>query len=172
MTNETSALRPFSPEDRQSVMDIFNWYIENSFAAYPEHKLGYEFFDMILNTMRGYPTAALCTSQGEVIGFGFLKAYNPMPTFKKTAEITYFIKPEYTAKGLGNLILDHLLAEAEKMGLKCILANISSLNQASLKFHRKNGFTECGRFKQVGQKNNTCFDVVWMQRLVGQAPCE
>ena len=27
---------PISPEDRETVIDIFNHYIENSFAAYPE----------------------------------------------------------------------------------------------------------------------------------------
>lgn len=35
--------------DRESVMDIFNYYIENSFSAYPERKLPYEFFDTFLN---------------------------------------------------------------------------------------------------------------------------
>jgi hypothetical protein len=39
---------PLSSEDREPVMDIFNYYIENSFAAYPEKKFPYQFFDMFL----------------------------------------------------------------------------------------------------------------------------
>lgn len=33
---------------RVPVIDIFNHYIENSFAAYLEQKVSYDFFSMIL----------------------------------------------------------------------------------------------------------------------------
>ena len=41
------SMSPISKEDRKSIMDIFNHYIENSYAAYPETKLPYEAFDML-----------------------------------------------------------------------------------------------------------------------------
>jgi len=160
------SINKLSPEDKVSVVDIFNYYIENSFAAYPENKVGYEFYDMILNIIKGYPGVALKSDCGEVIGFGFLHPHNPMPAFRETAEISYFIRKDYTGKGLGILMLDYLIAEAKKINLKCILASISSLNQNSIKFHLKNGFYECGKFVNVGRKNNTDFDVVWMQRFI------
>ena len=43
------------------------------------------------------------------------------------------------------------------------LAHISSANQASIRFHSRHGFTECGRFREVGEKHGTVFDMVWMQ---------
>ncbi|MGD0951544.1 MAG: hypothetical protein ABR985_03985 [Methanotrichaceae archaeon] len=52
------------------------------------------------------------------------------------------------------------------MGIVTVLASISSLNQASLAFHKKNGFVECGRFVGIGRKMGKGFDVVWMQRMV------
>jgi L-amino acid N-acyltransferase YncA len=42
------SMSPISNEDRESIMDIFNRYVENSFAAYPETKLPYEDYDMFL----------------------------------------------------------------------------------------------------------------------------
>ena len=36
-----------SNDDRESIMDIFNYYVENTFAAYPENKLPYQEFDKI-----------------------------------------------------------------------------------------------------------------------------
>ncbi|MCE1252563.1 MAG: N-acetyltransferase family protein [Anaerolineae bacterium] len=157
-------VRPLNAGDGKAVMEIFNYYIENSFAAYPEHRLPEEFYEKILFSCQGYPTAALTDVSDALAGFGFLRAYNPMPAFKKTAEISYFIKPGQTGQGLGKLMLDYLTDNARKMGISCILAGISSLNDPSLKFHQKNGFSHCGRFAGVGIKQGLVFDVVWMQK--------
>lgn len=46
---------PMSPEDRETVINIFNHYIENSFAAYPERKVPYEFFDLFLGIQPDIP---------------------------------------------------------------------------------------------------------------------
>ncbi len=150
-------------DDRESVMDIFNYYIENSFAAYPEKKLPNEFFDMLMNACQGYPSVAVRDESGEVIGFGMLRAYNPFPAFIRTAEITYFIRPGFTGQGIGKKLLDDLCDKGRKKGITNILASISSLNEGSLRFHLKHGFAECGRFKGIVQKQGKTFDVVYCQ---------
>jgi len=157
---------PISPEDRGAVIDIFNHYIENSFAAYPERKVPYEFFDLFLRNTAGYPTVAAKDENRNVLGFGMLHPHSPMPTLAGTAEITYFIRPEFTGKGIGAAMLGYLLTGAREKGLHCILANISSLNEGSISFHRNHGFAECGRFREVGKKKGKLFDTVWMQKLL------
>jgi len=52
------------------------------------------------------------------------------------------------------------------MGITTILASISSLNEGSLAFHQKNGFRECGRFRDIGVKKGRSFDGIWMQRVL------
>lgn len=157
---------PLSADARKAVIDIFNFYIENSFAAYPEDKLPYESFDMMLNMCTGYPSAVAKNTDGEIVGFGMLRPFNTIPTFSQTAEVTYFLKPGYTGQGLGTAILDLLTAKGREQGLTSILASISSLNEGSIRFHLKNGFTECGRFKRVGLKKRMNFDVVYLQRML------
>ncbi|MBI5404230.1 MAG: N-acetyltransferase [Ignavibacteriae bacterium] len=148
-----------------SVMDIFNYYVENSFAAYPEEHLPYETYNLFLNMTRGYPAYVLKENDNDkVIGFCFLRAYNPLPAFKETAEVTYFFDPETTGKGIGKKALEKLEKEGKEMGIKHILANVSSKNENSIRFHLKNGFYESGRFKNVAVKNSETFDVVWLQK--------
>lgn len=160
------SLEPVSSEDGKAIIDIINHYVENSFAAYPEDQVPYEFFQFFLNMAQGYPFLVAKDGSGNVLGFGLLRPHNPMPAFSKTAEITYFLAPEYTGKGIGKAMLDRLLAEGREMGITSILASISSLNPGSLAFHRKNGFVECGRFIGIGRKKGREFDVVWMQKMV------
>jgi len=159
-------LTPITPDDRDAVMDIFNYYVENSFAAYPENKLPHEFFGTLLKMCEGYPSVAVRDENGAVIGFGMLRPYSPMPAFAQTAEITYFLRQDSTGKGIGKAILERLIEEGRKKGVTNILAGISSLNEGSIRFHLKNGFVECGRFKSIGRKKGRDFDVVYCQRMI------
>ncbi|HMK49747.1 MAG TPA: GNAT family N-acetyltransferase [Thermodesulfovibrionales bacterium] len=157
-------ITPLSKDDREGVIDIFNHYVENSFAAYPEHKMPYQFFDSILEMSEGYPAVSVKDEGGNILGFGMLRAYSPFPTFSQTAEITYFIKPGYTGRGIGKRMLHSLIEQAKEKGITSILASISSLNTGSISFHKENGFAECGRFEGIGNKRGKAFDVVYMQK--------
>ena len=159
-------INPITIEDREPVINIFNYYVENSFAAYPENKLPYQAFDMFLQMAKDLPTATIKEENGKLLGFGMLRKYNPMPVFSYTAEITYFIDISHTGKGLGKIMLEYLEKEGRDKGINVILANISSLNPGSINFHKKNGFVECGCFKEVGRKNGKLFDNVWMQKML------
>ena len=46
-------IAPVSKEDGNAIIDIFNHYVENSFAAYPEDPVPYMFFDFFLNMSAG-----------------------------------------------------------------------------------------------------------------------
>lgn len=159
------SISPISTEDCEGIMDIFNHYVENSFAAYPENRLPYQAFDMFLQTSKSFPTGSIRDKSGRIVGFGMLRTHNPMPTFSQTAEATYFIHPDHTGKGLGKMLLGFLEKGAAEKGITNILANISSLNPNSIKFHEKNGFVECGRFRRVGKKKGREFDTIWMQKM-------
>jgi phosphinothricin acetyltransferase len=159
-------IRKLSEGDRIAVVNIFNHFIAHSDAAYPEKKVDYGFFEYLKDTTRGDSFYVIESPEGPVIGFGLLKKYHDGSIFNRAAELAYFIMPAYGHRGLGSRLLTTLLADAVKMGVETVLASISSLNTASLKFHRKNGFSECGRFKSVGRKNGRDFDVIWMQRFI------
>lgn len=162
----STVFAPMTADDRIEVIDIFNHYIENSYAAYPERKLPYEAFGALLNMCQGYPSATARTDSGEVVGFGMLRPYSPISSFSGTAEITYFIKPGHTGRGIGVEILDHLIEGARARGITTLLASISSLNDGSIRFHARNGFVECGRLAGIGCKNGKTFAVVYYQRML------
>ncbi len=81
-------LAPIAESDGKGIIDLFNYYIAHSFAAFPEQEVPYEFFGMFREAGKNYPSVVLRDSAGDVIGFGLLRAHNPMPAFRHTAEIT------------------------------------------------------------------------------------
>ncbi len=154
-----------SDEHRTDIIDIYNYYAENSFSAYLDTKIPYEYYDKFIKMTENYPAFAI-KAESKVIGFCFLHAYKPLPAFNSTAEITYFLDKDYRGRGIGRLALAKLESEARHKGIQSILANIASLNEESLAFHSKNGFRECGRFERVIKKKDKVFDVVWMQKMI------
>jgi len=154
--------------DREAVIDLFNYYIENSFAAYPDKRVPYGLFDQFLQLTEGYPAFTVRDEEqaDRIVGFAFLRPYHPLAAFQRAAEITYFIEPGYTGQGIGSRILERINGEARRKGIDTILANVSSLNESSLRFHERHGFAECGRFRRVAKKKGQDLDVVWMQMIL------
>ncbi|MBP2133553.1 phosphinothricin acetyltransferase [Methanomicrobium sp. W14] len=153
-------------DDRNGIIDIFNWYIENSFAAYPENKVSYEFFDNFLEISQKYPSVSVKDEKGNILGFGMLRPHSPVRSFSHTAKITYFIKPGYTGRGIGKEMLNSLQSEGKDFGIKVVIAGISSKNTGSIHFHEKNGFLKCGIFPGVMKKNVEYIDEVWMYKQI------
>jgi len=143
------------------IMSILNYYVENSYAAYPEKSLKDSFFGNLMCMTEGYPAYAVKMDE-KVVGFSFLRAYNPFSSFSQTAEITYFIDKDFSGKGLGRIILGKIEEDAKAKGICNILASISSKNAHSIKFHEKNGFVKCGEFPEIGRKFGNTFNVIWM----------
>ena len=157
---------PMDQQWRSEVIDLFNHYVENGFAAFPDKKVPGGFFDMLCAAAGSLPFSCLLYD-GAFAGFGLLRPYSPIPAFSGCAEITYFISPSFTGKGAGSLLCDELCFRGRQLGVTHILARISSLNEGSIRFHAKNGFAHCGILSGVGVKNGTRFDVVHMMRING-----
>ncbi len=152
--------------DRRVVIDIFNHYVKNTFAAYPEEAVPYQSFELLRRTAEGYPFLVARDEKRSMLGFAMLRPHSPFAVFSGTAEVSCFITPEQTGKGIGSQLYHRLLHEGREMGLQTILAGISSLNPKSLAFHERMGFVQCGRFVNVGRKWGKDFDVVWMQKTI------
>jgi phosphinothricin acetyltransferase len=159
-------LSPITPADRAAVVELFNYYVEHGFAAFAEQPMSLTFADRLLELARGYPTVGAKDPAGRLRGFGLLRPHNPLSTFSHTAEVTVFLAADCTRQGLGTRILEELERGGRARGIHTILAGVSSLNEGSLAFHRKHGFVEAGRFREVCIKKGTAFDVIWMQKML------
>lgn len=158
------SLETMSASHRQPVIDIFNQFIRHSHAAFPTEPVDYRFFDHLLEKSRGYPAVVVKDAAQQVVGFAFLRPPYSEASFRRTAEITYFILPDHTRQGLGSAILELFMEQAGPLGIDTFLAAISSKNEESLRFLLKNSFREVGRFAKIGRKFGEDFDVVWLQK--------
>jgi phosphinothricin acetyltransferase len=161
MTAKGYILRDATECDRNAVIGIFTHYITSGFAAYPDKPVPPAFFDVLREGAHAFLVVEI---NGGIGGFSLLRPYLPFTTFARTATVSTFISPACRHKGYGTVLMDAIVKEAGKRGIVMLLVNISSKNAESLIFHRKQGFVECGRMRDVGCKFNELFDVIWMQK--------
>lgn len=164
--DEGFRIRKAEDGDRESITAVFNHYVEQGFAAYPEQPVDGTFVDFLRKNTYGDAFFVLPSAGNILAGFGFLKRYHANPAFDRAAEVGYFLLPEYTGRGLGTGLLERLEQEARTLGVDTLLANISSLNPASIAFHEKRGFRACGRFRKISRKFGTDVDILWMQKYI------
>ena len=162
---EIIRIRPYQENDFDEVFKVFNTFAKDSFAAYCNEGFDVEVFH---NHIEKAKINLVLTDNNRVIGFGYISEYKPYKNFNRTGVLTYFILTEYTAKGLGTRIINELISIGKKQGITNYLAQISSKNKQSLNFHKKHGFVEVGKFKDVGTKFDQNFDIVWMQKIFGE----
>jgi phosphinothricin acetyltransferase len=157
-------IRAVSERDWEPITAIFNHFVTDSFAAYPDQPVDESFFRDRHDANPSYPFV-VAEVHDVVVGFAYLSPFHPVSTMRHTASLTYFLHAEHTGQGIGAALLEHLLQTGNGIGITNFLAHVSSLNPGSIRFHLRHGFSECGRFFMVGEKNGQPFDMVWLQRL-------
>lgn len=103
-----------------------------------------------------------------VVGYAYAGAYRPRPAYRWSLENSIYIAPDAHRRGIGRALLGRLVAEAEKLGFRQMIAVIGdSAQSASIALHRAAGFRLVGTFEAVGHKQGRWLDTVLMQRTLG-----
>ncbi len=155
---------PIGEADADPLVEVFNQYIREGEAAFLDEPVTITFFERMRPVLAAYPSFAVRETDGTFVGFGLLRPHNPLPAFRATAELSAFLAPGWTGRGIGSELLSRLEDAALARGIRHLLAAVSSRNDGSLRFHERHGFLECGRFRGVGVRHGRHFDLVWLQK--------
>ena len=165
MTN----IRPATDADITSITTIYAHHVMHgtgTFETTPPDEM-----DMAARRndvlARGLPYLVL-EETGAVVGFAYCNWFKPRPAYRFSAEDSIYLAPAAAGKGLGRLLLTELMAQAERCGVRQMLAVIGdSNNKGSIGVHRSCGFEHTGILRSSGWKCERWLDVVLMQRNLG-----
>lgn len=153
-------------EYRKDVIDILNYYIASTTAAFRDEVVAYDHFDNFLDKASVYSGYAIKNEADTVIGFCTLEPFKNIKPFQKTAEVMYFIKREYIGKGIGKAALSKLEKDAKELWISKLVVDITDDNEISINFHKRNGFTEYGRLNGCWKKFGKDLGIVYMEKNI------
>ncbi|HNX65581.1 MAG TPA: N-acetyltransferase family protein [Bacteroidales bacterium] len=99
-----------------------------------------------------------------VVGWAALSGVSGRCVYSGVAEVSIYVDPGFTGKGVGSILMEELIRESETKGIWTLQAGIFPENIASLKLHGKHGFRTVGIRERLGKLDNKWRDVVLMER--------
>lgn len=119
---------------------------------------------MLASTHPGDHFLVAVDAAGVVLGYAYSGAYRDRGAYTNTREVSIYLAPSATGRGLGRRLYDDLLARLAEAGVHTVLAGIALPNAASEALHRACGFEQLGVMREVGRKFDRWIDVAWWQR--------
>ena len=107
---------------------------------------------------------------GKILGYAYGSAPFERAAYSWCAEDSLYLCPEAKGKGIGKKLLLALEYLLQCQGYKKIYAIITSENDVSLEFHRKNGYLYTSTFENCGYKFGRWLGVTWMEKDFPSVP--
>lgn len=157
-------IREMTVKDIPTVLEIFNDIILTSTAVYLYEPQTLEYREQwFLTKKQNNEPMFVYEENGNVAGFATYGSFRPYPAFKYTVEHSVYVHKEYYQKGIGTKLMKHLIGEAERRGIKTMVACIDGENKGSIISHEKLGFYYAGTIKNAGYKFGRWLDLIFYQ---------
>ena len=105
---------------------------------------------------------------GQVVGFAYCNWLRPREAFRFAAEDSIYLAPASHGRGVGRALLTELCAQAERAGMRKMVAVIGdSANAGSIGLHAALGFVHTGLIRSCGWKFDRWLDIVYMEKALG-----
>jgi len=166
-------IRPARTDDAAQIAAIYDHYARTTPWTFAERSPETVHYAAVIAEGR-YPFL-VWEDDGAVAGFACAEQFRPHDAYRWDVELTLYLRPEYTGKGIGSRLMKALLAILRAQGYLTAYSCITSSNAPSLALHRKLGFCALGEFPRTGYKHGQWHGVTWMQYTLGEgseAPSE
>ncbi len=161
-------LRPATLADAEAIANIYNYEVLHTVATLDLVPRSIEQQRDWLAARSGAFSAIVAVERdsAQVVAFAALSPYKERAAYATTVEDSIYVHRDYGGRGIGKLVLGHLIDIARDSGFHVMMARIESSGTASQALHARCGFELVGVERQVGRKFKRWLDVVSMQRML------
>ncbi|MAU15041.1 MAG: N-acetyltransferase [Muricauda sp.] len=152
-------VRNMKPTDWEEVSRIYSEGIATGMATFETTVPSYEKWDKAHTEH----CRLVAEQNGEIMGWAALSPVSSRCVYGGVGEVSVYVSSKSRGKGVGKLLMEHLITESEKAGYWTIQSGIFPENTASIKLHEKMGFRYIGKRERIGKihgiwKDNLLFE--------------
>ena len=160
MSSPISKINSMLPADWQAVAQIYREGIESGLATFETEVPSWEHWDA---SHLHFGRSVLRVGD-EVLGWCALSRVSPRQVYSGVTEVSVYVASKARGRGLGRVLLNTLIEDAESHGVWTLQASIFPENHASLQLHRHCGFREVGRRERIGKLRGLWRDTILLER--------
>ncbi len=157
---------PVTENDLGPIKEIYDHYILNTTATFHNEAITIPELREFLNISHPKYPSFTVRDNNRIIGYCFLTRYKMRQAYDRTAELSIYMKPEYTGRGIGVVALKYLEDAAKTTGIRVLIGTLCGENHASIRLMEKAGYSRCAYLKNVGEKFGKLLDVVIYQKEI------
>ena len=181
ITNSSSfSIRIVRPEDAKELLNIYAPYVRETAITFEyEVPSVQEFTRRIEHTLARYPYLAAVDSSGAIAGYAYASVFHERPAYDWAVETTIYVSKDHRHLGLGRFLYDALETALKAQGILNANACIGYpevedeyLTRDSAHFHEHLGYRLVGEFHKCGYKFGRWYDMIWMEKLIGDHTAE
>jgi phosphinothricin acetyltransferase len=162
----TLRTRPATSGDAPAIAEIYNQGIADRTATFETEPRSAEERRAWLADLAGRYPAVVVESDGQVVGWAAAGSYSPRACYGGIGSASVYVHRDWRGRGVGSLLLDALIAEAERLGLWKLVSRVFVFNAASRALCRKHGFREVGIYEKHAKLDGRWIDCVIVERLI------
>lgn len=153
-------IRYVRPADMPEITRIYNHYVLETDISFETEPVSVgEMTKRMEEFTASYPYI-ICEADGRVAGYCYAHPWKSRAAYAGTLETTIYLDPDFTRRGIGLALMEHLIDDCRKAGFDSLIACITGGNEASCRMHERLGFRQASFFKAVGRKFGRMLDVV------------
>jgi L-amino acid N-acyltransferase YncA len=159
-------LRDAQASDLDRITEIYADAVKNGTASYElEPPTRAEMGSRFASLKDGAFPYIAAENDGVLVGYAYAGPFRPRPAYRFIVEDSIYVAPEAKGQGIGRLLLERLITEAESCGFRQMIAVIGdgSPDSPSVKLHERLGFRHSGTLQGSGYKHGRWLDTVFMQ---------
>jgi L-amino acid N-acyltransferase YncA len=164
-------LRFASCDDAEKLLDIYREYIDTPITFEYTLPSVQEFRKRISDITEFYPYI-VCEEDGTAVGYAYAHRCMERAAYQWNAELSVYIKKDYTSKGLGKILYGALTEILKLQGIRNVYGCVTVPNEKSEGLHTKMGFKKIGIYRNTGYKNGAWRDVCWFEKQIGEYDIE
>jgi phosphinothricin acetyltransferase len=164
-TTEEFVIRPATAADAAAVAAIYNHYVRETTVTFEEEEVAPLEIARRIQEVESLALPWLVAEQGAtVIGYAYATKWHARSAYRFSAEITVYLDPNHTRKGVGTRLYEQLFPIIQSRGIRAAIAGIALPNESSVVLHERFGLAKVAHFKEVGFKLDRWIDVGYWQR--------
>lgn len=168
-------LRIAEPEDAEEILAVYAPYVEQTAITFEyEVPTVEEFRGRIEHTLQQYPYLVAEDETG-ILGYAYAGRFQTRAAYDWAVETSIYIRMDQKRRGLGRILYHALEEGLKEQGILNVNACIACTEQEdehltndSIYFHEHLGYRLVGTFYQCGYKFHHWYDMVWMERMIGE----
>ncbi|WP_048151290.1 GNAT family N-acetyltransferase [Methanolacinia paynteri] len=157
---------PTTKDDLAAIAGIYNHYILNSSVTFHGEEMTAKDLEEIIHIAHPKYASFTIKDGDDIIGFCYTMQYKKRQAYDRSAELSVYLKPGYTGKGIGDMALRHLEDAERDAGIRVLIGTLCSENRASTRLLEKAGYTKCAHLRHVGEKFGKVLDVIIYQKEI------